>query len=109
MVIEEIATQIALSLIKKSGVREWDDPETVERITNTSLDIAAAFLGMHWELIDMALPDVFRWGDKHSHVQAEPPLVRQDSGNFSPGKKDCRIIQGAVSRQANSRHSNLHQ
>lgn len=55
----ELARDILLSLIAKSGVREWDDPEARTRLTTAASEMAAAiWLNSEGDL--MALPDYGR-------------------------------------------------
>lgn len=53
---DTLARDIALSLLSKSGVREWVDPNSREQIAIASLDLAAMLL----EVPDMAVTSVFR-------------------------------------------------
>ena len=55
----EIARDILLALIAKSGVREWEDVETLERMSQNAWDIADFFTGSV-EATNMAVTAVFR-------------------------------------------------
>lgn len=57
MEVSELARDIALSLIGKSGAREWDDTDIRTRIADASLDIATRILG---GLDPVAVTAVFR-------------------------------------------------
>lgn len=52
----ELARDIALSLLGKSGVREWADPDSREQVAVAALDIAAMLL----EENAISLPDYFK-------------------------------------------------
>lgn len=61
MTIQELARDIALALIAKSGVREWDDETTRQAIWLAAIEGAIALWGESPEGDEtIALPDVFR-------------------------------------------------
>lgn len=55
----ELAAQFATELIRKSGVREWQDDATLDRMATAASAIAVKILFDLGELDDMALPDSF--------------------------------------------------
>lgn len=56
MDIRDIALTLAVEMVRKSGVREWDDPDTRALIWNAAIEGAIAL----WGDDSVALPDVFR-------------------------------------------------
>lgn len=58
----DIALQITLALIQKSGVREWEDEVVSESIANVAVNMAAFiwYYSNGPSETNMALPDVFR-------------------------------------------------
>jgi hypothetical protein len=66
MTRQEMLTQIALALIGKSGVREWESIETQTAIANAAANIVN-------EMIVMALPDFLK-------VSTGTPLTIRNSG-----------------------------
>lgn len=61
MTLEELAGQIVVELIRKSGVREYDDTLQAERIAVTAAYMAAEIFSQ-LEISGMALPDSFKIG-----------------------------------------------
>lgn len=55
----ELAAQFATELIRKSGVREWQDAETLDQMATAASAIAVKILFDLGELDEMALPDYF--------------------------------------------------
>ena len=58
----QLAHEYARDMIAKSGVREWDNPEQIQKIADASIALALAITGTTIEIPEgtMALPDVFR-------------------------------------------------
>jgi len=51
---------IYLAMLAKSGVREWENPESNQALWIAALDAADGLLGITGEFFDMALPDFFK-------------------------------------------------
>lgn len=60
----QLAHEYARDMIAKSGVREWDNPEQIQKIADAAIALALAITGTTIEIpegsYNMALPDVFR-------------------------------------------------
>lgn len=56
----ELITSILQELIRKSGVREWDNPATRDAMTASAIAMADQIYGLNEPEIPVALPDVFR-------------------------------------------------
>lgn len=59
MTFAKVATQIAKELIRKSGVKEWTDPEQRAAIINAAIEFAYAFTG-YLPSFPMAINATFR-------------------------------------------------
>lgn len=66
----ELLSQITLALIAKSGVREWENPETQTAIAQAAIAIVDGLLGQD---DDMALPDFIK-------ISSGTPLTIRNSG-----------------------------
>jgi hypothetical protein len=51
---------IYLAMLAKSGVREWENPESNQALWIAALDAADGLLGIAGEFFDMSLPDFFK-------------------------------------------------
>lgn len=56
----QLRRDIYLALVAKSGVREWDNPESNQALWLAALDAADGLLGIIDEELNMALPDYFK-------------------------------------------------
>lgn len=68
-----IALELAIEMLRKSGVQEWNEPEKRQAITAAALEMAAAI----WSESEMALPD-------NVLVQNGTGIILADSTDHAP-------------------------
>ena len=96
--------EIYLALIAKSGVREWESPDTHEAIWLAAIDAADGLLGITDQGLSMALPDYFKVGEgtaktiKNSGGSAAITLASLANGNGTSagGRQAATLDLGAL-------------
>jgi hypothetical protein len=79
MTVYELAAQLAIEMMHKSGVREYESETARQAIIDSSLDMAAQLLGFHWEWEDMPTKFLVQ------EIDGTPPSITfRDSTDFSP-------------------------
>lgn len=99
----QLRRDIYLALVAKSGVREWENPESNQALWLAAIDAADGLLGITEEESNMALPDYFKVSEgtaktiRNSGGTAAITLASLANGNGTSagGRQSATLDMGA--------------